>query len=627
MTPILVRARDTMIHRGPDEQALYRKDRIGIGFNRLSIVDEGGGMQPLYNEDRSIAVVCNGEIYNSTDLRPALEKSGHTLSTHSDCEPIAHLYENDPHGYTARLDGMFAYVLADHRRNLVHLGRDRLGIKPLFIYEDARVLVAASEIKAILATGLAPREFDRQAIADYFVFRYVPGIATIFRGISHLPPGAVLEINLNSGSSSIREYWSPEFPEAENRLVRVGPHAARLRSAFEQSVNSHTLSDRPVGAYLSGGIDSSVTAAILAKTSAYAQSKNPLDVFSIAFPGQPYDESPVFEKTVRDLGFNLHAEAIESVSAEDFKRCLYYLEQPQCQPLDIPMYRLSKLVRASGFKVVLSGEGSDELFGGYSVYGLNQIRRALNLPGLRGFKAAVLPRLMSQMIRYPDDQLVFLKVFTSGDKKIIDRFGTFPVWLPMWMINSMAASRLLADPVQDSLGEGSAIHRLAEPLKGRYSGIDEFNKSIYLELKTRLPNYILARADRNSMANSVELRVPFLSNKMIDTTCSIPTTVKMLGVNEKYVLRKAFRRYIPRHIYKRKKFGYIMEPGKLWAGDPPLIREMMSEAQIKKTGLFNPQTVNSMLAEFRAGADESRVDKLGSILTGVLSIQLLDTVL
>ena len=382
-----------------------------------------------------------------------------------------------------------------------------------------------------------------------------------------------------------------------------------------------------MGAYLSGGIDSSVTATVLSRSGMFSNSPSPLDVFSIAFPNQPYDESEVFIKTARDLGFNLHTESVDSISAEDFRRCLYFIEQPQSQPLDIPMHRLSKLVRDSGFKVVLSGEGSDELFGGYFVYGLNQIRRALSLPGLSGFKSAALPRLMTQMIKHPEDQLIFLKVYSSGDKKIIDRFGTFPVWLPIWMINSMATKGLMLEPQRDSLGEGSAIHKITEPLKGRYNGIDEFNKSIYLELKTRLPNYILSRADRNSMANSVELRVPFLSNSMIETASKIPTMVKMLGVNEKYVLRKAFKSLIPRHIYKRKKFGYIMEAEKLWNGNSPLIREAMSEEQIKKTGVFNPKTVESMLSEFRTTNDPSRKDNLGSIITGVLSVQLIDSAL
>lgn len=311
------------------------------------------------------------------------------------------------------------------------------------------------------------------------------------------------------------------------------------------------------------------------------------------------------------------------MNAALFQHVLYHIEQPQFSFLDIPMIGLSGLVRDDGVKVVLSGEGSDELFGGYFQFTLNQIRRALALRVLGRFRQPLLKAALARYYAAPGDRLMMAEALTQDFSPTIAELGTVPAWFISWQFNERRRQGLFKDAYRASLAEGSPMYDICQPLKTTYAGIDDFNKSIYLEMKSRLPNYILARADRNSMANSVELRVPFLSNSMIDYACSVPPMLKSFALKEKYVLWKAFARDLPPAVRQRMKFGYDAPLADVWQGLDELRDDAMSQSALRETDIFDPNTVAQWLTEAQTTQDARRRNSLYGTLTGVLSVQLL----
>ncbi len=617
----LLGALNSLGHRGPDDQATFFFENAALGFNRLSIVNVAHGQQPLFNEDERIALVCNGEIYNYKLLRDELVAKGHRFRTNSDCEVILHLYEEDEQHFVERLDGMFSFVLLDMNRRRALVGRDRLGIKPLFIHDGRDFVIVASEIKGLLRSGLVSFGLNPQGIYDFFAFSYIPGAQTAFDGADNFPPASLMTVDLADGRSASREYWHPSFPAyAGNRFHSAAPFAVTLRKDFRAAVSSHTIGDLPVGAYLSGGIDSTVTTLVLRDL---LGAKADLQTFSIKFADAEFDESRIFEQTARTAGLRSTVLEAPPADAALFQRVLHHLEQPQTSLLDVPMFALSKLVHGNGYKVVLSGEGSDELYGGYFVYTLNQIRRALSLPAVAGARSFLLGRVLRYYFANAEDRRALGEILSQDPEPVIDRFGTYPAWYPTWVMQARMREGLFAERMTDSLGEGSAMHRVCQSLKSRQAGIDDFNKSIGIEFKTRLPNYILARADRNSMAHSVELRVPFLANAMIESACQMPPMVKMFALKEKYVLRKAFAGLLPKQVQRRMKFGYDAPVVPFWQRPDELRDEMMSASQLKRTGLFAEPAVARWTKEAAETTDLRRKHDLYGRLTGVLSVQLL----
>lgn len=617
----LLPALASLSHRGPDDQATFFFENAALGFNRLSIVDVAHGQQPLFNEDERIALVCNGEIYNYKVLRDELVAKGHRFRTNSDCEVILHLYEEDERHFVERLDGMFSFVLIDTNRKRALVARDRLGIKPLFIHDGRDFVILASEIKGLLRSGLVSVGLNPQAIYDFFAFSYIPGSQTAFEAVDNFPPASLMTIDLASGQKALSEYWHPSFPAfAGNRLYAAAPFADSLRKTFREAVASHTIGDLPVGSYLSGGIDSTVTTLVLREA---LGANADLQTFSIKFADAEFDESQIFQQTVNASGLSSKVLEAPPMDAALFQRVLHQLELPQRSLLDVPMFALSKLVHDNGYKVVLSGEGADELYGGYFVYTLNQIRRALSLPAVAGARSFLLARVIRYYFGEAEDGRALGEILSQDPEPVIDRFGTYPAWYPAWILQSRLREGLFVDKMADSLGEGSAMHGICQSLKSRQAGIDDFNKSIGIEFKTRLPNYILARADRNSMAHSVELRVPFLANGMIENACQMPPMVKMFALKEKYVLRKAFAGILPKQVKKRMKFGYDAPVIAFWQNPDALRDEMMSASGLRRTGLFAEATVSQWRKEASETGDLRRKHDLYGRLTGVLSVQLL----
>lgn len=620
--------KDALRHRGPDEQSEYQINTVRLAFCRLSIVDVSGGQQPIFSEDQDIAVICNGEIYNYRDLRRELSGRGHRFKTKSDAEVIVHLYQEDPIEFVKHLEGMFAFIIVDSRRNAIILGRDRFGIKPLVYHHQSgslgKHLVAASEIKAILASGLVNASLEPQSIFDSFTFDYIPGDMTAFKGIKNLLPGCIAKFDLENGSMQIKPYWRPHFSARHMKGgISVRPVADKLYSEVYSAVARHTIGDVPIASYLSGGIDSTAISFALAKT--LEQGKT-LTTFSIFFREKEYDESESILKTSRILGFDNFNVQLDSSVVKDFQSVISMIEQPQFVPLDLPIFHLSKLVRNHNIKVVLAGEGSDELLGGYWSFTLNQIRRALSLPALKPIKEPALRRVLKFFVREPADRDMLLRGYLDQPERAINHFGTFPAWFPLWKHRETIKRELFVDGFRNSIFENEYLAGVGRDIKTAYSGINDFDKGIYLEMRTRLPNYILHRADRNSMAHSVEARLPFLDDRLAQFIFNIAPLFKMYGVKEKYALRKAFTGRIPSHVTHKRKFGYNAPNSWIWDNPTEHIRDMLSESNVAKLGIFQPQVVTRYLKESIGNSPNVNTPAImqrRQFLTGVLSTVML----
>ena len=612
-------------HRGPDDERIYLWNNLAMGFVRLSIVDLETGMQPFFSEDRQKVLICNGEIYNYHELKRELIEKGHQFCTKNDCEVILHLYEDADDTFVQRLEGMFAFILVDKQKGIAIIARDRTGMKPLFFYDHKEVFCCSSEIKGLIPLMRETPGLNARAIMDAFTFGYPQGGTTVYSGIHHVPPAEIITLNLHNFGLHRQEYWQPNFiPKGEKSLKRSGDHGQALNLAISRAVHSHTQADVPIGSYLSGGIDSTVITTLLAKDS--SSQLNDLIAFSIKFPDSAYDESPIFERTIRDLGIKSQVTAIDRVSADDFIAGVRVTEQPQFTAMDVPMQKLAALVRENQRKVILAGEGSDELFGGYVSFVLNQVRRALAIPLVESLRPMLLKKAIEYFLGRGELVEKLSETYLEPGEEVQERFGTFPAWYPWWVLDHLTSRSLFKMDDYDPLGEDGNFFHLASRFRKSYDPLSEYDKSLYLEIKTRLPYYILSRADRNSMASSVEVRMPFLDNHVIDSALSIPEIDKMFAFREKYILRKSMQHTIPKHIFNRRKFGYSTPISWIWDNQSEVSRELLSVEALIKTDIFN---VNKVLQTIRLVTErnvpECSFEYIQSTrhLTGVLGVQAL----
>ena len=625
-TSVLEKSLSAISHRGPDDTGYHFQENVGLGFARLGMVDIAGGKQPFTNAAGDIILACNGEIYNYRELRQSLVNLGYAFKTQSDCEVILHLYEEDNLDFVKYPEGMFAFVIIDKRRNKIVLGRDRVGMKPLFYADTAGFFGCCSEIKGLIASGVFPRAFNAQNVKDGLIFNYIPGETTVFEGIFHVPPACTLEFDLKTNQlESAQQYWEPQFRDRRDQgSLWLPKYTKPLFKAMEQAVESHCMGlETPVSSYLSGDIDSTIVTGLL-KRSAYGKD---LCSFSIAFKEKEFDESETFKKTIAKFKINSEISDTENAfNGQMFYDAISSIEQPNSSLLDIPLRLLYKLVRSKNRRVVLGGEGSDELLGGYLSFVLNNLRWLFSTEIGEVFKDKFLTRSLQYFLGNSEFCRKVEAIYREDNKKVIDFFGVYPAWYPYWVNTQSNMRGLFRDGLQDSLSENSLMHKTISRLRDKLSHLAEFEQSIYVELKTRLPNYILARADRNSMANSVELRLPFLDNNVIDKVLDIPTVFKMPGVKEKFILKRTFKNVIPRHVRKKRKFGYNSPGSWIWNKPDELTMSLMSKDYLDKTGIFNSTEVVKMLENIKRGDFKSDVlnyQNTLSMLTGVLSVQVL----
>ncbi|MBI4311502.1 MAG: asparagine synthase (glutamine-hydrolyzing) [Chloroflexi bacterium] len=535
---------DAMTHRGPDDSGVYVNPdhNVGLGFRRLSIVDLAGGHQPMANEEGSCWIVFNGEIYNHATLRPGLETKGHRYKTRSDTETILHLYEEQGEDCVDSLIGMFAFAIWDQKKRRLLLARDRIGIKPLYYTVLDGRLLFASEIKAILAYPGVPRQVDMEALSLYLSFGAAPAPKTLFKGISKLPAGHRLIVQ-EDGATTLEQYWDAVFPADGYTSLSEEECVQEVRRLFTQSIQRRMMSDVPFGVFLSGGLDSSFNVALMSQ-----MMDRPVDTFSVAVQDDARSDERQQARAVADHFCANHHEVI--ITPRDFvdllPRMAWHQDEPLADPVCVPLYHLAKLARDNGVIVVQVGEGSDELFCGYRDYtrqmALGPYYAAFSaLPGVVKTPVAALgARLLSR------GRALYLQRAAKGAPLFWGGVDSLPETTKEAMLNGHGSNDLALAWLNDT-------YKAREATGGKGGLLDRMT---YLELKHRLPELLLMRVDKMTMANSIEARVPYLDHELVRFALSIPPRLKFKDGQTKYILKKAARGIVPDWVIHRSKAGF-----------------------------------------------------------------------
>ena len=596
--PPTARELDTMarllVHRGPDGQGHLLGPTIGLVHRRLSILDLAGGAQPIHNEDGTISTVFNGEIFNFVELRRTLEARGHVFSTQSDTEVIVHLYETHGDAFVEHLNGQFAIALWDAKHRRLVLARDGAGISPLYYAEARGRLFFASSIKAILAVRGPPR-LSPAGLDEVFTFWAPLSPGTLFEGVSEVRPGELLSVA--DGHLTRRRFWDWSFPPRGEHSP--DPEAKQIEALHDLLIDATRLrlrSDVPVGAYLSGGLDSSVLTTIVAR-----HTDTPLRTFSVGFEDAALDESPAQRMMVEHLGTrHSHITCGAAELARHFGDALWHTECVVLRTAPVPMMRLSGLVRSEGYKVVLTGEGADEVLGGYDLFKEAKIRQFW----ARKPASRLRPRLLSRLYPYlevsPTRAQAYLEIFFKAGLETpgADLFSHLP------RFTTTARCKLfLAEALR--VPDDRTLSALSASLPAAFAGWHPFNRAQYLECRTLLPGYLLAsQGDRMLMAHSVEGRFPFLDPRVIALASRMPPALLMRGLNEKFALKRALGADLPPAILRRKKQPYRAPgvPAFLTGPAREETHALLSPEALARSGYFDAPRVERLLAKLETGA-------------------------
>lgn len=581
-----------LAHRGPDGSGWYRDERAALGQARLAIIDAAGGAQPLSNEDGSVWITFNGEIFNYVELGDELTALGHRMRTASDTEVIVHAFEEWGEGCFERFNGQWALALWDRRRKRLLLSRDRMGVRPLYYARAGRRFLFASEVKSLFADRSVARALDPAGLDETFTFWCAVAPRTVFEGVSQLEPGhfAVLE----DGRLRSRPYYANRFPRRGDEACQDLAESGRLlRERLVDAARLRFLrSDVPVGAYLSGGIDSSVTAAIVARyTSA------PLRTFSLRFEDEEYDEGRYQAEMARRLGTDHRSVTVRAEDiAEVFPAVVRHAECPLLRSAPAPLYLLSRLVRQSGYKVVVTGEGADEVLGGYDIFREARVRRFwARDPGSRKRGRAV-ELLYPWMARSPGAAPSFGRAFFGRNLDLADPALSHR---PRWD-STRALEELLAPELRSTMAGRDAVAGLVARLPPESAEWDSLSRAQWLEMATLLPGYILSsQGDRMLMANSVEGRFPFLDPRVVALANGLPSRHKLLGLDEKHILKREFADLVPASILRRPKQPYrAPDAASFLSGKrQDWVEGLVSEATLRAAGIFDPAAVAGLLAK------------------------------
>jgi asparagine synthase (glutamine-hydrolysing) len=599
----------TMRHRGPDGVGMYRDGWVGLGNARLSIIDLSSGDQPIGNEDGTLWIVLNGEIFNYVELRPDLEKRGHRFTTNSDTEVILHLYEEYGTDCLQFLNGQFSFAIWDERRRSLFLARDRMGITPLYYTVNANRLIFGSEMKAILAHPDVHAEIDQQALREVFTYWGPLTPHSIFKDIFHLPPAHYMLVE--NGEIVQKRYWSHNF-SVDTSQRSVESYQEELESLLIDATRIRLRADVPVGAYLSGGLDSSLTTAIIRK-----HTQNHLDTFSITFSDPAFDESQYQLQMAQYLGTDHHVVSCTYKEiGEALPDVIWHTETPVLRTAPVPMYLLSRLVREHQFKVVITGEGSDEFLAGYDIFKEMKIRRFW----ARDPESKIRPRLLSRL--YPDisgfgASSAFLTAFFKNN--LTSTGSPYYSHLIRWK-NTARTQRFLRNPSVDP--------QLSEEFKPlelppEFEAWPPLGQAQFLEIATFFAPYLISsQGDRMVMANSVEGRFPFLDHRVDEFCNRLPPELKMPVLHEKWLLKQVGKKYLPEAIRRRVKKPYRAPIHRSFFDPQPLdfVTDLLSEDVVQKKGLFEPQAVTRLKQKALTGANLSEVEDMA--LVGILSAQL-----
>lgn len=576
----------SLLHRGPDDHGLHVEGPIGLGATRLSIIDLEGGHQPLCNEDGSIWAVQNGEIYNYQELRADLLRRGHRLATHSDTEVLAHLYEEYGDDFVRHLHGMFAFAIWDAPRRRLLLARDRLGVKPLFYTVHAGRLLWGSEIKAILAAGV-PRRVDPAALHDYLSFDYVPGPRTMFADISKLPAGHLLTWD---GDLHVRRYW--DVPGKQREVGRdEAALRAHLRGLLDDAVRENMVSDVPVGAFLSGGLDSSIVVALMSRLTS-----EPVRTFSVGFRERSYNELPYARMVAERYGTDHHEVIVEPQIEDVIHEIVDHFDEPFADSSAVATYYVAQVAREH-VKVALSGDGGDEVFGGYTIYQADRLAHLYRrLP--HALAEGVIPAVVRRLPVSEGKMSLDLKARRFVERARLDPITAHASWRVIF--TDAMKERLYADGA-------AARHDSLDLLRGYFDGYAEndlLNRFLYVDTKVSLVDDMLAKVDRMSMANSLEVRVPLLDHRLVEWMSQVPSDYKVRRLDLKYLFKEVARDLLPREVVDRRKAGFhVPIPGWIKQELRPLIAEQLGPATVARQGIFDPGYVSQLLEAHASGRE------------------------
>jgi asparagine synthase (glutamine-hydrolysing) len=604
----VTRMRDVISYRGPDDAGVFVDDRAALGHRRLSIVDLAAGHQPLSNEDDTIWIVFNGEIYNHASVRPELEAAGHRYKTRSDTETIVHAYEQWGDACVEHLRGMFAFAIWDAPRRRLLLARDRLGVKPLYwTMVDGRLLFG-SEIKAILESGLIRASANEAALPELLGTRYLSGPETLFKGIHRLQPGHTLVFE--HGKVSLREYWDIPLGRPSEEMARLSDADVvhRFRELFEESVRIRLMADVPLGMFLSGGLDSSAVAAVMAR-----MIDRPLQTFSVAFKERAFSELDYARQVATAIKADAHEVVIDD---QDFfgalPRLIWHEDEPIAHPSSVPLYFVSALARAH-VKVVLTGEGSDELLAGYGKYPRALVNwKAAAAYGvvpapLRAWIADTLvPAIPSRLGRYA--RRSFLAMPRTPEAMFFDNFAAIGLRRQRSLLSPAFATQATPDR---AYGPSRAYF---DAPNGRSTTLDRL---LYTDLKTYLVE-LLMKQDQMSMAASIESRVPFLDHRLVEFAAGLPARMKLRGWTTKWILREAVREILPAEILTRKKMGFPVPFG-VWMKGPwgDVARDVLLDTRSRQRGIIDPAATERLIAAHASGEAEG-----GDAIWSLLNLEL-----
>jgi len=603
-------------HRGPDDTGFHAENGVGLAHARLSIIDLAGGHQPMSNEDGSLWITFNGEIFNYLELREELLGRGHKFLTRSDTEVILHLYEEKGEDCVQDLNGQWAFAIWDNQRRRLFLSRDRLGVRPLFYTQANKTFIFGSEIKAIFANPGVPRELDVNALDEVFTYWCTIPPRTLFRNIHELPPGHSMTVHADG--LVVRPYWHHQFEKPSGFVDSNQEQAyADLLDLLVDATQIRLRSDVPLGAYLSGGLDSTVTTALVKK---FSNAK--LRTFSISFDEAEFDESAFQKEAVRFLDTeHQDIRCTKNQIAEVFPNVIWHTEKPVLRTAPAPLYLLARLVRKSGYKVVVTGEGADEMLGGYDIFKETKIRRFWESQPDSKMRPLLLRRLYPYLQNIQNQPDAYRKAFFHIH---VDRdLEPFFSHIPRWQLTANLKT-LFSDSVRREIDGDTGHTKIRSRLPKSYASWDSFRQAQYLETQYLLPGYILSsQGDRMAMAHSVEGRFPFLDHRVVEFASTLPVSLKMKVLNEKYLLKRCAAGLIPPSIAKRHKQPYRAPEACSFL--QPAAREyleaLLSPEQIRRDGIFDAPAVAMLQAKFRKGAAIGIKDNMG--LVGVVSTQLL----
>jgi asparagine synthase (glutamine-hydrolysing) len=607
-------------HRGPDEFGILLDREVGLGNARLSIIDLSGGSQPIANEDESLWIVFNGEIFNYVELRPELEARGHKFRTSSDTEVILHLYEEYGPRCLEKMNGQFAIAIWDKNRRRLFLARDRLGIRPLFYTQvDGNTLLFASEIKSILSDRRVRAEIDPLAVEQVFRFWAPLTPNTVFRDIVELPAGHFLVADRDSVRTE--QYWTnqfptePELPDKATTNGQINETVEQFRALLIDACQVRLRADVPVGAYLSGGLDSSTIASVVRR-----HTSNRLVTFSIAFTDQQFDESQFQQEMAAHLGTDHHVvRATHADIGKVFPEVVWHAEVPIMRTAPAPMLMLSKLVRQTGFKVVLTGEGADEFLAGYDIFKEAKVRRFWAEQPQSKFRPLLFKRLYPDISGLSQSNISYLSAFFGEGLGEVDS----PLYshAVRWR-NNRRTRRFFADEVL-SAASGNHFDRVSSALPADFNQWSPLAQAQYLEITIFLSQYLLSsQGDRMGMANSIEGRFPFLDVRLVEFCNQLDSRMKLRCLREKWLLKKAAQPWLPDAIRKRPKRPYRAPVHKSFFNDatPDYVRELLIPGAIKETGIFKTGPIEQLVSKIDGGAPVGETDDMA--LVGILSTQL-----